>query len=536
MWVDAFAPKNSGEIMGNATAVKEIKTWVCSTSPNKPPVLLVHGEPGIGKTASCTVILKEYGYDTVECNASVTRTKDDVNSVVDTLFGGGRFSTSRNPFIVKRKRALIMDEIDGLHGSSERGGFEAVLAAVNRLSRVDPGRRSLFVCICNDFRRVKEKAHALTQKAKVVKMWPPWPNDVAKLVDRICSLSGMSLEPLARVYLSQRHKDLRNLVSAMQFLSMGKKPVYTLEDVSLCGEKNQFHDLYGGFKAMAGGTKGVGDIVEIARSENELYPNMVHQNIPTLCAAHVPKGSHKLSALERELEMMERVAGSCRWASDGELLHSALKREQNWGLQSAALATSVAGVIKCADGYAEPQRRAFAPSGGGGTQMDIKPPGKMSVPKSVSGYIVDANADAIRSKVTTSRTGFPEVVELFGKHELDSIKSNWDAKGIPLPPVPLSEQPGRVLKDWEVWVKYYDVWQPFSDEGRKLQKEMGVVAKDIQKTNDTENKRIKKAEGDEKKRVEKERKKAEKELEKMAKKEATALAKAAATKKKKTTK
>ena len=73
LWVDKYIPKKSEDIIGNIDNIKLIKKWLnhfknIEKFPNFKNGLLISGKPGIGKTISTHVLLKEAGYDIIEFN------------------------------------------------------------------------------------------------------------------------------------------------------------------------------------------------------------------------------------------------------------------------------------------------------------------------------------------------------------------------------------------------------------------------------------------------------------------------------------
>ena len=84
---------------------------------------------------------KELGYEITELNASDTRSKKQLDSVVaDAL--GTRWVTNTSA-----KKLLLMDEVDGMAGNEDRGGVGELIQvshAINRESVVSSTSESGF--------------------------------------------------------------------------------------------------------------------------------------------------------------------------------------------------------------------------------------------------------------------------------------------------------------------------------------------------------------------------------------------------------
>lgn len=77
------------------------------------------GPPGVGKTTTVQLVCEHLGYDTIEFNASDTRSKKLLQVEVAELLKNktlhGYFN-GRNTSLTE-KQVLVMDEVDGMAGS-----------------------------------------------------------------------------------------------------------------------------------------------------------------------------------------------------------------------------------------------------------------------------------------------------------------------------------------------------------------------------------------------------------------------------------
>ena len=82
-WTELYRPSNLDEVVGNPKAVASLRLWADAWAEGKPvkKAAVLIGTPGVGKTSAALALAKEYGWDTVEMNASDQRNADAVKSV-----------------------------------------------------------------------------------------------------------------------------------------------------------------------------------------------------------------------------------------------------------------------------------------------------------------------------------------------------------------------------------------------------------------------------------------------------------------------
>ncbi|MFW9793139.1 MAG: replication factor C large subunit [Candidatus Thorarchaeota archaeon] len=123
-WPEKHRPKSLKELVGNPGTVKALKKWIeswISGVPSKRAALLV-GPPGTGKTASVGALSNDLNMELVEFNSSDKRNKESIETLV--------WRAASQQTLDGRGRLILLDEVDGLSGTSDRGGVGAILKVV----------------------------------------------------------------------------------------------------------------------------------------------------------------------------------------------------------------------------------------------------------------------------------------------------------------------------------------------------------------------------------------------------------------------
>jgi replication factor C large subunit len=123
-WPELYRPKSSSELVGNQNSIQRLKKWIQSwirKPPRKKAALLI-GPPGVGKTASVGAISYDLNAELVEFNASDKRSKKIIESQV--------WKAATQQTLDGRMRIILLDEVDGLSGTSDRGGIGAILKII----------------------------------------------------------------------------------------------------------------------------------------------------------------------------------------------------------------------------------------------------------------------------------------------------------------------------------------------------------------------------------------------------------------------
>jgi len=232
-WVEKYRPKNLNEVVGNDTAVRQLKEWAniwrgggseLKTMKKKGALLL--GPPGVGKTTAALALANEMGWDVLELNASDKRNA----AIVKTIIGAGSTTNafgSDGSFVSSKsgkRRLIVMDEADNLTGREDRGGIKAVIEILKKTKQP-------IVLIANDsYKLTKNKG--IKDLCRIIKFGHLAEDDIVKALRKICHKENLLLPdgdaPL-KVIARNSAGDMRSAVNDLQSISMGKESIETAD-------------------------------------------------------------------------------------------------------------------------------------------------------------------------------------------------------------------------------------------------------------------------------------------------------------------
>lgn len=298
LWTDKYRPQELSEVVGNTKEIKIIKDWVSAWKSNDPQIpLLLVGPPGIGKTTLAQIIAKEFS-EHIELNASDKRSQDVIKSTI------GESSSSRSLFGDEYK-LIILDEVDGIHGTNDRGGVKAI-------GDIIKNSQHPMILIANDF--YSKKLQTIKTKCQVIKMKKSRWNSIAKLLREIAQAEGVDANPTALKEIALKSQgDVRSAINTLQALSSKDEPI-NIEDIENMKTKDSRSDI---FNAITGVLK--------SKTPAHVKEAMWIEEDPTLVMEYIAEN------IPREYKKKDEIKKAYDYISKADIFFGRTLSSRNYG-------------------------------------------------------------------------------------------------------------------------------------------------------------------------------------------------------------
>ncbi len=222
-WTKKYQPKKIKEIIGQDLAIKTLKDFVLNFKKQKKKSALLYGPSGTGKTCSVYVLAHDLGLEIYEINASDVRNKEQIDSKLGSVV--------KQQSLFSKGKIILVDEIDGLSGTKDKGGLQALLKLIEQTS---------FPIILTVMNPWEYKFASLRSKSNLIEFKPLDYLSIFKILKDISNKEKIKTKDDVLKSLA-RHSggDLRAAINDLQSLYEKNKEI-SLEEL---GERNKTESM-----------------------------------------------------------------------------------------------------------------------------------------------------------------------------------------------------------------------------------------------------------------------------------------------------
>jgi replication factor C large subunit len=326
MWTEKHRPLSVADVVGNEQAKLEFIRWLDRWKIGDKAALL-HGPPGVGKTALVEAAAKERGYNLIEMNASDARTETAITRIIGRAAGETSLDATAEE---AGKNLIFLDEVDGLSGREDQGGVGAIIDIIGR---------SRFPVVLAANNASEPKLRSLREHCITIRFYEIRPPLIVALLQNVCRLEGLSVDSdVLKKIASSSSGDLRAALNDLQRLAQGRMHL-TKRDIPFVSERDRNLDVARTLQQIFESSD-LAKALALQRSSQIDYETLhllIHDNLPSV----------KRDPLELS-EAYDRL-------SQADVLFGRIRGE-NWGLLGYAIELMLSSALS------ERPRRATIPA------------------------------------------------------------------------------------------------------------------------------------------------------------------------------
>lgn len=337
IWSEKYRPVKLDGLVGNTESIMVIRDWFTKFKNKDTSIkkaLLFTGCPGTSKTTVAHVILKEFGYDIKEYNASDVRSKKLVKENLDKLITmeqvDRQFRENFKPF------GIIMDEVDGM-SSGDKGGMSELIKTINpnrgkRCVKKSDKQKIIerwippIICICNN--NYNKKIKELKKDCLEVRFNKPTIWELCTVIRKTTASENIEFTENAEKLVAELSQgDFRRLMFLLQnFSNIKKKPIdvndiYEYYDVvsKKTLDLNSFDITDKIFQHQTN----IEDVLKLYDTDKSKLPMMIHENYVTCVNSQNTIIHNKLKC---SLSCINAII-------DADVIEKSMYNTQSWYLQ-----------------------------------------------------------------------------------------------------------------------------------------------------------------------------------------------------------
>lgn len=235
LWLEKYRPLILENYIGKEDDINQIKKWITNffnKEMETEKVLLLYGNPGVGKTTLARIIYLMYDFEIVEFNTSNYRSKKMIKEKIGCIGKSSVINYNKEITSLfkkpKLKRiGLLMDEIDGITTNQESSGIQEL---INIIDSKNDNNKMPIICTCNSIKNKKIKL--LTKRALTIKLSNPKKSELKKLALLISKKEKLKISTSLLNKIIKNVNEYRELINVLYqisiFIKNGKNNNYIM--------------------------------------------------------------------------------------------------------------------------------------------------------------------------------------------------------------------------------------------------------------------------------------------------------------------
>jgi len=213
-WTEKYRPQHLDEIIGQKKIIEELREWAATWEQGMPDerAVILYGRAGVGKTTAAHALGRDFRWDTIELNASDSRTADVINKVAGSASQMCTFGGTRG------RRLIILDEADNIHGSADRGGANAVIKVIGETKQP-------MILIANEY---YDMSKTLRDSCRGIRFKAIRATTITALIKKIATSEHVRIEHgAAETIATHSNGDVRSAINDLQAIAEGRNEILT---------------------------------------------------------------------------------------------------------------------------------------------------------------------------------------------------------------------------------------------------------------------------------------------------------------------
>lgn len=221
LWIQHYRPKSLKDVP-QPEGIAALDQFVRTFAKQKKKAMLLYGPSGTGKSCAVHALARDLNWEIIEVNASDTRNEAGImEKLGNALKQQSLFFTGK---------LILMDEVDGVSGTSDRGGVPAI---------VDLIADAKYPVILTAQDPWDKKFSTLRSKCVLVEFPGLSADACATVLQSICVNEGITADlALLKTIARRSGGDLRSAINDVQIVANGEKTLLQ-QHVDALGERNK---------------------------------------------------------------------------------------------------------------------------------------------------------------------------------------------------------------------------------------------------------------------------------------------------------